>query len=172
MSLPRRYTFLKIKKEDFIGDIVVKIESAYYDGDEATLSKEKTLAVFGPIATGMKFAAFNQQRKFQNQFQAMQALSFGQRFSPYPAVAPPPIDEIAKLKQQLHQSQMREKESQLREKDTRIQFLQYQMQQQAMLTQQCLDSLKFMQNQHRGETTSATKTITFTQTETTNVLNH
>ena len=45
-------------------------------------------------------------------------------------------EEIAKLKEELHASQMREK-------DTKIQFLQYQMQQQAMLTQQCLDSLKF-----------------------------
>ena len=94
------------------------------------------------------------------------------RFSPYPAVTPPPLDEIAKLKQQLHESRMREKDSQLREKDTKIQFLQYQMQQQAMLTQQCLDSLKFMQNQSHGETTSATKTITFTQTQTTNLLKH
>ncbi len=46
---------------------------------------------------------------------------FAQRFSPYPPVAPPQFEEIAKLKEELHASQMREK-------DTKIQFLQYPMQ--------------------------------------------
>ena len=107
----------------------------------------------------------NRNRKLQRQLDAMGTpFQFAQRFSPYPPVAPPQYDEIAKLKEELHASQMREK-------DTKIQFLQYQMQQQAMLTQQCLDSLKFWQS-GQGQSASEMQTITFTQTQTktTNVM--
>jgi len=118
--------------------VVVKIESAYYDADETQLSKAKTMALFGPISTGMNFSTFNQHRKLEQQMKALGAFPWqAQRFSPYPAVASGHFEEIANLKEKLHESQMREK-------DTQIAFLKYQMQQQAMLTQQYLDSMKFL----------------------------
>ena len=117
------------------------------------------MALFGPISTGMNFSTFNQQRKLEQQMKALGAFPWqAQRFSPYPAVAPAHFEEIANLKEKLHQSQMREN-------DTQIAFLKYQMQQQAMLTQQCLDSMKFLQNTH-GQTSSQMQTITYTQTQT------
>ena len=108
------------------------------------------MALLRPIATVMNFSAFTQQRKLKQQMKALSAFAWqAQRFLPYPAVAPAHFEEIAKLKEQLHESQMTEK-------DTQIQFLKYQMQQQAMLTLQCLDSMKFLQN-NNGQTTSSSQ---------------
>ena len=107
----------------------------------------------------MNFSTFNQQRKLEQKMKAIGAFSWqAQRFSPFPAVTPPHFKDIANLKEKLYESQMREK-------NTQIAFLKYQMQQQEILTQQCLDSMKFLQNTH-GQTSSQMQTITYTQTQT------